>query len=187
MKDALVHLLLTQPLPDAIDQQLEANYVVHRLYQQTDPNRLFDEFGPLIQGVVTGGAKGLDNATMDRLPALKIIAISGIGTDAVDLVHAARRNIAVTTTPGVLTDDVADMAFGLLIATLRRMSEAEAVLRGPLAANAAAAGAQGNRHQIRDYRYGPGGDSDCPARRSLSYGNLIPQPNAASGAAVALR
>lgn len=129
MKDALVHLLLTQPLPDAIDQQLEANYVVHRLYQQTDPNRLFDEFGPLIQGVVTGGAKGLDNATMDRLPALKIIAISGIGTDAVDLVHAARRNIAVTTTPGVLTDDVADMAFGLLIATLRRMSEAEAVLR----------------------------------------------------------
>lgn len=130
MKDAApIHILLTQPLPPAIDQHLQADYYVHRLYQQTDPDRLLAEVGPLIQGVVTGGAKGLDNATMDCLPALKIIAISGIGTDAVDLAHAARRKIAVTTTPGVLTDDVADMALGLLIGTLRRMSEAEAALR----------------------------------------------------------
>lgn len=130
MKDASpVHLLLTQPLPEAIDRQLQARYHLHRLYQAHDVSALLDEVGPLIQGVVTGGAKGLDNATMDRLPALKIIAISGIGTDAVDLTHAARRDIAVTTTPGVLTDDVADMAFGLLITTLRRMSEAEMVLR----------------------------------------------------------
>lgn len=130
MKDASpIHILLTQPLPDAIDQQLHTSYVVHHLYQHADVDRLLEEVGPLIQGVVTGGAKGLDNATMDRLPALKIIAISGIGTDAVDLAQAARRNIAVTTTPGVLTDDVADLAFGLLIATLRRMSEAEMVLR----------------------------------------------------------
>lgn len=124
-----VHLLLTQPLPQAIEQQLQADYQLHRLWQAADAGALLNAVGPLIQGVVTGGAKGLDNATMDRLPALKIIAISGIGTDAVDLAHAARRNIAVTTTPGVLTDDVADMAFGLLIATLRRMSEAESVVR----------------------------------------------------------
>lgn len=124
-----VHLLLTQPLPQAIEQRLQADYQLHRLWQAADAGALLNAVGPLIQGVVTGGAKGLDNATMDRLPALKIIAISGIGTDAVDLAHAARRNIAVTTTPGVLTDDVADMAFGLLIATLRRMSEAESVVR----------------------------------------------------------
>lgn len=83
MKDAApIHILLTQPLPPAIDQQLQADYYVHRLYQQTDPDRLLAEVGPLIQGVVTGGAKGLDNATMDCLPALKIIAISGIGINS---------------------------------------------------------------------------------------------------------
>lgn len=42
------------------------------------------DIGPLIEGVVTGGAKGLSREIMESLPALKIIAISGIGTDAVD-------------------------------------------------------------------------------------------------------
>jgi len=87
------------------------------------------DIGPLIEGVVTGGAKGLSRKIMESLPALKIVAISGIGTDAVDLAYAAKHGIYVTTTPGVLTDDVADMALGLLISTLRQMSEGEQVVR----------------------------------------------------------
>ena len=58
---------------------------------------------------------------MDRLPALEIVAINGIGTDAVDLVEAKRRGVRVTTTPDVLTDDVADMAMSLLLAAFRRI------------------------------------------------------------------
>ncbi|MBA1202839.1 2-hydroxyacid dehydrogenase [Pseudomonas capeferrum] len=127
--DKAIDLLLTQPVPEAIDARLIQSYRVHRLYQQDQPQRLLEEVGASIRGVVTGGAKGLSNALMDQLPALEIIAISGIGTDAVDLAHAAARNVHVTTTPGVLTDDVADMAMGLIISTLRRLGEGERLVR----------------------------------------------------------
>ncbi|HHW1690090.1 TPA: 2-hydroxyacid dehydrogenase [Pseudomonas aeruginosa] len=130
--DHAVDLLLTQPVPDAIDEVLVQEYRVHRLYEANDTEAFLDEVGPKIRGVVTGGAKGLSNALMDRLPQLEIIAISGIGTDAVDLVEAADRGIFVTTTPGVLTDDVADMAFGLIISTLRRLGEGDRLVRDGL-------------------------------------------------------
>lgn len=132
MNQNAIDLLLTQPVPEAIDAQLVAAYQVHRLYQQANPQALLDEVGPRIRGVVTGGAKGLANALMEQLPALEIIAISGIGTDAVDLDHAARRGIHVTTTPGVLTADVADLALGLIISTLRRLGEGERLVRDGL-------------------------------------------------------
>ncbi|WNW13408.1 2-hydroxyacid dehydrogenase [Pseudomonas sp. DTU_2021_1001937_2_SI_NGA_ILE_001] len=122
-------ILLTQPVPAPIDAQLLQTYHVHRLYQADDQDALLDAVGPRIHGVVTGGAKGLSNALMDRLPNLRIIAISGIGTDAVDLDRAASRGIRVTTTPGVLTDDVADMAMGLLIMSLRDLAVGDRIVR----------------------------------------------------------
>lgn len=123
------HILLTQAVPGPIDEILLRDYAVHRLYQASEPQKMLADIGPLIEGVVTGGAKGLSREIMECLPALKIVAVSGIGTDAVDLAYAAKHGIYVTTTPGVLTDDVADMALGLLISTLRQMSEGEQVLR----------------------------------------------------------
>ena len=123
------HILLTQAVPAPIDEILRREYDVHRLYQTSEPQKMLADIGPLIEGVVTGGAKGFSREMMECLPALKIVAISGIGTDAVDLAYAAKQGIYVTTTPGVLTDDVADMALGLLISTLRQMSEGEQVVR----------------------------------------------------------
>ena len=60
---------------------------------------------------------------------MQIILIFGVGTDAVDLATTHERNIIVTTTPGVLTDDVADTALGLIIATSRRLCLADKFLR----------------------------------------------------------
>lgn len=124
-----IDILLTQPVPAPIDAQLQALYNVHRLYETANPDELLTRHGRTIRAVVTGGAKGLSNALMDRLPALQVIAISGIGTDAVDLAHAARRGVQVTTTPGVLTDDVADMGMGLLIMTLRDLGTGDRIVR----------------------------------------------------------
>ncbi|GLO39629.1 dehydrogenase [Pseudomonas putida] len=132
MNENPIEVLLTQPVPEAIDARLVNAYRVHRLYQHSNPQQLLDEAGPRIRGVVTGGAKGLSNELMEQLPALEIIAISGIGTDAVDLRHAASRGIHVTTTPGVLTPDVADLAMGLIISTLRRLGEGERLVRDGL-------------------------------------------------------
>ena len=124
-----IDILLTQPVPGPIDQRLQALYIVHRLYEMPDQDAFLSRHGASIRAVVTGGAKGLSNSIMERLPALQVIAISGIGTDAVDLKHAARRGVQVTTTPGVLTDDVADMGMGLLIMTLRDLATGERIVR----------------------------------------------------------
>jgi lactate dehydrogenase-like 2-hydroxyacid dehydrogenase len=72
---------------------------------------------------------GLSRELMDRMPALEIIAVNGIGTDAVDLDEARRRGVRVTTTPDVLTDDVADLAMALLLATFRRLCESDRFVR----------------------------------------------------------
>ncbi|AYD03535.1 2-hydroxyacid dehydrogenase [Neorhizobium sp. NCHU2750] len=62
---------------------------------------------------------------IDRFPKLELIADFGVGYDGIDVAAAHARGIAVTNTPGVLTDDVADMAMGLLLATSRQIVEAQ--------------------------------------------------------------
>lgn len=79
--------------------------------------------------VVTAGNVGLSGAQMTALPALKLIAVNGVGVDAVDLHEAARRGIAVTTTPDVLSLAVAEMALALALDAGRRMSEGDRFIR----------------------------------------------------------
>ncbi len=62
-------------------------------------------------------------------PNLKMIANFGVGVDHIDLVAARNRMITVTNTPGVLTEDTADMAMTLLLAICRRTGEGERMLR----------------------------------------------------------
>ncbi|MFL9903094.1 2-hydroxyacid dehydrogenase [Paraburkholderia fungorum] len=123
-------VLLINPVLPALDEQLSALYIVHRYYQHADKRGFLREVGPVITGVVTGGASGISNEVMDALPALRIIAINGIGTDAVDLAYARVRGIHVSTTPGVLTDDVADLAIGLLISVCRGLCVGDEYVRG---------------------------------------------------------
>ena len=82
-----------------------------------------------VRAVVTGGHVGCDNGLIDCLPSLGMIAINGVGFDKVDLDHARARGIAVTTTPDVLTEDVADLGVGLIIGLLRRLPASDAYVR----------------------------------------------------------
>ena len=66
---------------------------------------------------------------IDSLPNLEVIANFGVGYDAVDAAHAATRNVMVTNTPDVLSDEVADTTIGLLLNTVRELPKAEAYLR----------------------------------------------------------
>ena len=66
---------------------------------------------------------------MQRLPSLGIVAIAGVGFDRVDLEMARARGVRVTNTPNVLTEDVADFAVGLMIATLRRIQAGDDYIR----------------------------------------------------------
>jgi glyoxylate reductase len=68
----------------------------------------------------------IDAELLDAAPDLRAIANYAVGSDNVDLDAAAQRNIAVGTTPGVLTDATADLAFALILAAARRLPEAHA-------------------------------------------------------------
>ena len=88
-----------------------------------------DTAGPGIEVVITGGSEGIDAATIDRLPDLKLIAVCAVGYDKTDVAHAHARGVEVTHTPDVLTDDVADLAIGLMIATARRIPAMDRYVR----------------------------------------------------------
>jgi len=78
--------------------------------------------------VGTGAAK-VDKKLLMMLPHLKLIAICGVGYDGVDVAAALEKGIVVTHTPGVLTDDVADLAMGLVLSLGRRIPQADKFVR----------------------------------------------------------
>jgi len=123
------NILLLEPMMPDVEAHLDAAYTVHRPYLVKDRAALIAQVGTSVRAIVTGGQTGASNELMDSLPALEIIAINGIGTDNVDLERARARSIHVTTTPDVLTDDVADMAIALLLATARRICVADRFVR----------------------------------------------------------
>jgi hydroxypyruvate reductase len=122
-------ILLLEPMMPEVEAQLDAAYQVHRLFRKANPPALVAEIAPCIRAIVTGGGHGASNDLVDALPALEIIAINGIGTDAVDLERARSRGVRVTTTPDVLTDDVADMAIALMLAVARRICSGDRFVR----------------------------------------------------------
>jgi lactate dehydrogenase-like 2-hydroxyacid dehydrogenase len=121
-------ILLVEPIMPVIEAKLDDTYKVHRLYDPAQKQTI-DAAARSIRGVVTGGGTGLANDWIERLPTLGIIAVNGVGTDRVDLPFARARNVHVTTTPGVLTDDVADIGIALMLAVMRRITEGDRMVR----------------------------------------------------------
>jgi glyoxylate reductase len=80
-------------------------------------------------GVLCHLTDRMDDALMESARALKVIANVAVGYDNIDVAAATRRGIMVTNTPDVLTDTTADFAFALLLATARRVVEADQFVR----------------------------------------------------------
>jgi D-3-phosphoglycerate dehydrogenase len=122
-------ILLIGPYPDDEMEKLAASFLIHRLWEQDDPHAFLAEIGPRIRAIGTRGDLGAGAELMARLPNLEIVACYGVGVDAIDLDYARTRGIRVTNTPDVLTNDVADMALALLLATARRIPLGDAHVR----------------------------------------------------------
>ncbi|GJE11253.1 2-hydroxyacid dehydrogenase [Methylobacterium longum] len=129
MPDAAADILFLRKMHPLVETSLDGRHNVHRLAGAADPEAMLETIGPRIRGLCVGGQVGIDGALMDRLPNLEIIANFGVGYDAVDAAEAHRRGVIVTNTPDVLTDEVADLAIGLVLATLRRLPQADRYLR----------------------------------------------------------
>ncbi|MFL5206118.1 MAG: 2-hydroxyacid dehydrogenase [Microvirga sp.] len=123
-------ILMTAPMMPIVIETLDEAVTLHRLWEQTDKEAFLKEVGPRIRGVATSTLFGrVDASLLDRLPNVEIVSSFGVGYDNVDAAEAAKRNIVVTNTPGVLDDEVADLTLGLLLATLRKIPQADRYLR----------------------------------------------------------
>jgi lactate dehydrogenase-like 2-hydroxyacid dehydrogenase len=120
-------LVMRKPSEDLL-ARLEQRYTLHRLYEASSKDEMLARVAPEIHAILTFGGP-VDRALMQRFPNLRIVSTWTVGYDAIDVDAASERGIVVTNTPDVLTDEVADLTIGLLIATLREIPRAEAHLR----------------------------------------------------------
>ena len=118
-------ILQMGPYPEWDQTVLDADYTVHRYDLAADKPAFLAQVGPKIRAIATRGDLGAPTAVIAACPQVEIIAINGVGYDSVDMPTARARGIKVTNTPDVLTDDVADLAVGMLLMQARGMLGAE--------------------------------------------------------------
>ncbi|MGH7268227.1 MAG: 2-hydroxyacid dehydrogenase [Candidatus Rokuibacteriota bacterium] len=82
-----------------------------------------------VEAIVPMGAHRVSAAVIAAAPRLRVVAVAAVGYNIVDVAAATRRHVLVTNTPGVLTETTADMAWALMLATARRLGEAERFVR----------------------------------------------------------
>ena len=120
-------LLVVSPWYSAAMAELEDHFTVHKLWKAEDKGALLASLADTCEAIAGSSVCGAD--IMDALPKTKVIAHHGVGYDGVDVAAATARGIKVSNTPDVLSDEVADFAIGLLIATCRRIPQADRYVR----------------------------------------------------------
>ena len=110
-------------------QALHAVFEVHDRTHQSDP-AAFAEVAPRVRAIAASGESKVPRELIAQLPKLEMISVFGVGYDGVDVAAARERGIAVTHTPNVLNDEVADLAMALVLAVSRRLVEADRYVRG---------------------------------------------------------
>jgi len=126
--------------PEATMAELSRRFTLHHFLDFTlPPPSLTAEVAQRIRAIATEANRGANRALIEMLPRLELIAGFGVGYDKTDVAAARARNIAVTNTPGVLGDEVGDLAIGLMLASARQIVYADRYVRdgswakGPIA------------------------------------------------------
>jgi lactate dehydrogenase-like 2-hydroxyacid dehydrogenase len=122
-------LLIPLPLPPDGLRRLTESFDALKLWEAEDPASALARAAPMARGVATTSPQKVDAAFLDRFPRLEIVANFGVGYDHIDVEAARARGVTVTHTPGVLTDEVADLAMGLMLCAVRQLPQADAFLR----------------------------------------------------------
>ncbi len=124
-------VIVTRRLPEAVETRMAELFDVDLNLTDTPFSRKqLEQAAAEADVLVPTVTDDIDDKLLAKAgPKLKLIANFGAGVDHIDL-HAARAGgMIVTNTPGVLTDDTADMAMALMLAVPRRLSEGERLVR----------------------------------------------------------
>lgn len=121
-------ILAVAKLHPLYQRALEAAYTVHDRTHLNDPGA-FAALAPRIVGVASSGESSVPRSLLAQLPNAKVVSVFGVGYDGVDVPGAIEHGIPVTHTPGVLSDDVADLAMGLVLAVGRSIPQADQFVR----------------------------------------------------------
>lgn len=131
MPQKRLSVVVTRRLPEAVETRLSELFNVTLRESDTPMSRAelaeaMAECDVLVPTITDPIDAGLIGQAGERL---KLIANYGAGVDHIDVETARRRGILVSNTPGVMTDDTADMVMGLMLAVTRRMQEGFAVMQ----------------------------------------------------------
>jgi lactate dehydrogenase-like 2-hydroxyacid dehydrogenase len=125
-----IDLLVYGPNKPIVSNGFSDQFVLHPFETMGDLERLTPAVAEKIRGIaITYNSVRGDAKTLARFPKLEIVSTFGVGYDHVDANYAREHNIIVTNTPDVLTEEVADLALGLLLSTLREFVKADRYLR----------------------------------------------------------
>ncbi len=122
-------ILFGAKLPGAPERMLPTNFRVLLPDTEIMPRDQLLSLLPQADALVLLLSQRVGAREMDRAPALKILSNYAVGYDNIDVAEATRRGILVTNTPDVLTETTADLAWALLMATARRIVEADRFVR----------------------------------------------------------
>lgn len=124
-----IDLLIYGPSKATVDNGFSDRFVLHKFETQADLGRLQPAIAERIRGIAVTGLVPTHKPTLSLFPRLQIVSSFGVGYDHIDTAYAAERGLVVTNTPDVLTEEVADTALGLLIATAREFIQADRYVR----------------------------------------------------------
>ncbi|HEY1983100.1 MAG TPA: D-glycerate dehydrogenase, partial [Xanthobacteraceae bacterium] len=125
-------VVVTRKLPDSVEMRMRELFDA-RLNADDKPMSQAElvEAAKIADVIVPTVTDHIDRAVLTQSgERLKLIANFGNGVDNIDVATAIQRGITVTNTPGVLTEDTADMALALILAVPRRLAEGAQVLTG---------------------------------------------------------
>jgi lactate dehydrogenase-like 2-hydroxyacid dehydrogenase len=128
-----IDLLIYGPVRPILESGFSDHFAVHKAETRADLERLTPAVRDRIRGAaVTYHTVRADKDALSQLPKLEMVASFGVGYDHIDTRWAAEHSVVVTNTPDVLTEEVADVAMGLLLATLREFIKADRYVRSGL-------------------------------------------------------
>jgi glyoxylate reductase len=169
-------VVTTRRLPQAVEDELARRYTVRKLDAELAPPRA--EIIKACQGAdvlfKTAGDPMPADMVVELPDSIRMVASYGAAIELMDVKALAARGIEVSNTPGAVTEDTADLAFGLVIAACRRFAEGDRLVRSGAWKGVTVTGMMGHRVSGRALGIvGMGRIGSAVARRAQGFGMTV--------------